>query len=276
MRLSAIKLSNGVGASNYHVCPYVVLCSNTLLVNGLEPTLQRQCSMQKLVFTLLLQLYQQEQLARQAAEASEAKALAAASEHAQLFEALLAETQRSSHTNQRRAQLASVASACSPQRTAAAHSAGSSSNSKATAEQLGTAGGLQNSPKRCLSASSEHGAAAAAACVVTGGDVVQQRARCHKRLQQGLAAERKALAEVAAAQRRAAAAAQLEESRRVSVLVCRPVCCTRGGVPPYCLAYACLCATILQSVLHGEHQVLLTLHMRVVGAAGAAAPCSSP
>jgi hypothetical protein len=62
-------------------------------------------------------------------------------------------------------------------------------------------------------------AAGAAECLPAGGDAVQQRARCHRQLQQGLAAERKALAEVAVMQRRAAAAAQLEESRRVSAVL---------------------------------------------------------
>jgi hypothetical protein len=177
---------------------------------------------------LLLQLYQQEQLARQAAEASEAKALAAAGEHAQLFEALLAETQRSSATSQRRARLASVNPAVPTQRphTAAGAGAGPSQSSSSVnavdkpeaGQQRSTPVAEQSSGKHPLSVSTDFGATGSkdsAMGLQAGSELVQQRARCHRQLQQGLAAERRALAEVAVNQRRAAAAAELEESRRV-------------------------------------------------------------
>jgi hypothetical protein len=196
-----------------------------------------------LLCILLLQLYQQEQLARQAAEASEAKALAAAGEHAQLFEALLAETQRSSATSQRRARLASASPAPSAQRPHTASGAGAgggpsqrSSSARAVdkpSQQRSTAMGLLGSAKHPLSASTDFGATGStdkgsaavdrAVGLQAGGDLLQQRARCHRQLQQGLATERRALAEVAVNQRRAAAAAELEESRRVSKVLCATV-----------------------------------------------------
>lgn len=186
-------------------------------------------------------MYVQGQLSRQAAEASEAKALQAASEHAQMFDALLVEMQRRTATSQRRARLQaadgqlpkSVAAVPAKQQEDCARAlepAGAASAAAAvSAPACSCAGSLQHAPAALLPAADKmavsHGSnsgsprAAAPPALAVPGDTAQ-RARRHKQLQQGLAADRKALAEVAAAQRRAAAAAELEECKRASVTFC--------------------------------------------------------